>query len=285
MLYAIRDIEDLDKLNELISLKNEVQEVKFQDKLGEQNYHEDLKKLFKPVTDEIKNTSENISKTLTESSVNNNKAIENLNEKILEVMKDQGIIAPYLALSLAEVLNSNNKSQFRLRKDPKSTKLNDLLIHGTIPVTIFSNMITFRDTNKTFRLDEKGDLLKVITNHKFNVDHSNHQDRKLIYEFAKEMKYDDKSTGRPSTRHESMIRLLNQPAIMASGISKTIFLSSDADELCDRLKLLLQEKHAGNNSDIINDEINAIVDKLLEYKCITKKQHKQILIKCNLLQK
>ena len=26
----------------------------------------------------------------------------------------------------------------------------------------------------------------------------------------------------------------------------------------------------------------AIVDNLLEYKCIFKKQHKQILIKCNL---
>ena len=70
---------------------------------------------------------------------------------------------------------------------------------------------------------------------------------------------------------------------MASGISKTIFLSSDPDELCNRLKILLQEKHAGNNSDIINQEIVAIVDKLLEYECITKIQHKQIVIKCNLL--
>ena len=80
-----------------------------------------------------------------------------------------------------------------------------------------------------------------------------------------------------------MVRLLDQPAIMASGISKTIILSSDPIELCDRLKLLLQEKHAGNNSDIINDEIVAIIDKLLEYNCISKKQHKQILIKCNIV--
>ena len=72
--------------------------------------------------------------------------------------------------------------------------------------------------------------------------------------------------------------------VSASGISKTIFLSSDPNELCDRLKLLLQEKHAGNNSDIINEEIVAIIDKLLEYKCISKKQHKQMLIKCKLLQ-
>ena len=159
--------------------------------------------------------------------------------------------------------------------------MNDFLIHGTIPVTIFSNMITFRDSNKSFRLE--GDLLKVITNHKFNVDHSSPQDKKLIYQFAKEINYDIKSTGRPSVRHESMIRLLDQSAIMASGFSKTIILSSDPNELCDRLKLLLQEKQAGNNSNIINEEIVAIVDKLLEYKCISKKQHKQILIKCNLL--
>ena len=71
---------------------------------------------------------------------------------------------------------------------------------------------------------------------------------------------------------------------MASGVLKTIFLSSDPNELCDRLKLLLQEKYAGNNSNINNEEIVAIVDKLLEYKSISKKQPKQILIKCNLLQ-
>ena len=99
------------------------------------------------------------------------------------------------------------------------------------------------------------------------------------------MNYDTKSTGRPSIRHNSIIKILHSPAIMASGISKTIFLSSDPDELCERLKLLLQEKDAGNNSEIINEEIVVIVDKLLEYRSITKKQHKQILIKCNLLNK
>ena len=98
-------------------------------------------------------------------------------------MYDKGLIAPYLASSLVEVFKSDNKSQFRLRKDPKSTKMNDFLIHGQIPITLFSNMLTFRDTNKTFRLE--GDLLKVMTNYKFNVDHSNQQDRKIIYEFAK----------------------------------------------------------------------------------------------------
>ena len=101
------------------------------------------------------------------------------------------------------------------------------------------------------------------------------------------MHFDMKAPGRKSTRDNTLITLLKSPGLMvsASGVSKAIFLSSDPDELCNRLKLLLQQKQAGNNSDIINDEIIAIVDKLLEYKCITKKQHKQILIKCNLLHK
>ena len=282
-MFPIRNIEDWQNLSEAVSLQNQVKVVRLQDKLGKQNFYEDMTKVFEPLTDTLKKTSENITKTITENSINNNKAIENLNEKILELMTDKGLIAPYLTTSLVEVFKKDNKSQFRLRKDPNSTKINDFLIHGTIPVTIFSNMITFRDSNKTFRLE--GDLLKVITNYKFNVDHSSPQDKKLIYEFAKEMNYDINRTGRPSVRHNSMIRLLDQPAIMASGFSKTIILSSDPNELCDRLKLLLPEQHAGNNSNIINEEIVAIVDNLLEYKCITKKHYNQILIKCNLLNK
>ena len=146
-------------------------------------------------------------------------------------------------------------------------------------------MLTFRDTGKEFELKE--DLLKMITNKNFNVDLASLADKKIMYDFAKEMTFDLKAQGNKSTRDRTLINLLKSPGLMvsASGVSKTIFLSSEPDELCDRLKLLLQEKHAGNNSDIINEEIIARVDKLLEYKCISKKQHKQILIKCNLLNK
>ena len=104
---------------------------------------------------------------------------------------------------------------------------------------------------------------------------------KLNYQFGKEKKFDIKQKGRPSNRDKSMIKLLNSPAILASGISKTLFLPSVPNELCDRLKIKLEEKQAGNTSNLINEEIIAIVDKLLEYKCISKKQHEQILIKCN----
>ena len=108
-----------------------------------------------------------------------------------------------------------------------------------------------------------------------------------MYDFAKDVNFDLKAHGKKSTRDRTLIKLLKLPGlrVSASHVSKTIFLSSDPDEICNRLKLLLQEVHAGNISDIINDEIVVIVDKLLEYKSITKKQHRQILIKCNRLNK
>ena len=109
-------------------------------------------------------------------------------------------------------------------------------------------------------------------------------DKKLKYDFAKEMHCDIRGVGNTSTRDRTLIKLLKSPAIIASGIS-TIFLPSDPNEQCGKLKLLLQQKQAGNNSHLINDEIDAIVDKLIEYKCISKKQNIQILIKCNLLHK
>ena len=96
------------------------------------------------------------------------------------------------------------------------------------------------------------------------------------------MHFDVRGQGRKSTRDRTLINLFISPAIMASGIS-TIFLSSNSDKLDIRLNLLLQEKHTGNNSDIFNKEIVAIVDKLLEKKCLFNKQHRQILINCNQL--
>ena len=46
MLFPINNREDLQNLNELVSLQNQVNEVRLQDKLGEQNYHEDSKKFL-----------------------------------------------------------------------------------------------------------------------------------------------------------------------------------------------------------------------------------------------
>ena len=102
------------------------------------------------------------------------------------------------------------------------------------------------------------------------------QTEKLMYGFATEMNFDLIVQGKKSARDKTLIKLLKSPSLMdsASSVSKTKFLSSDLDEFFERIKLLLQEEHAGKKSNVNNEGITAIVDKLLEYKCISKKEHK-----------
>ena len=44
MLYSNKNTEDLENLEELASLQNQVKAVRLQNKLGKQNFHEDMKK-------------------------------------------------------------------------------------------------------------------------------------------------------------------------------------------------------------------------------------------------
>ena len=105
-----------------------------------------------------------------------------------------------------------------------------------------------------------------------------------MFDFPKEMHFDVKAQIDKSTRDRTLIKLLKSPILVvsASGVSKQLILSYDPDELCTRLQMLLQEKQAGNDSDSIIQENNAIVDKLLGYKCLFKKQLKQFLNKFNI---
>ena len=234
MLYSVKNREDLENLNELVSLQDQVKTVRLQDKLGKQNFHEDMKKVFEPVTKSFEKTSENLTKPITETSIKNNLAIENINNNLLEIMNDRGILATYLMSPLSRITNSDNTSQFRLVKDHNSNRVNDLLMKNKIPFTLYCNMLTFRDTNKQIEL--KGDLLEMITNSKFNVDLASLSDKKLMYDFAKERHFDTKASGNKSIRDTKLIKLLNSLGLIvfASGGSKTIFLSSDPNELCDR---------------------------------------------------
>ena len=143
MLYSIKDREDLKNLEELISLENQVKVFKLQDKLGEQNFHEDMKKVFEPVTKSLENTSENITKAISESSKENNLLLESVNNKLLEIMNDRGILASYLMTPLSKITNPENSSQFRLEKDAYSNRVNNLLMKNKIPITLYGNILIF----------------------------------------------------------------------------------------------------------------------------------------------
>ena len=54
---------------------------------------------------------------MTESSNKNIQALEKLNNKLLEIMKDRGKLASYLMSPLSEINNPENSNQFELVKD------------------------------------------------------------------------------------------------------------------------------------------------------------------------
>ena len=144
MLFPIKNRQELENLEELALLKNQVEEVPLQDKLGKPNFHDTLKKVFERVTDTIKNTSESLTKYITEISIKNNKAIENLNDKFLEILNDRGVMAFYVMSPLSKITNPEITTQFILVKDSNSNNVNDLLIHKTL----YNNLLDFRDTGK-----------------------------------------------------------------------------------------------------------------------------------------
>ena len=193
-----------------------------------QTFHADMKKVFKPVTESIKDVSEDVTRTRTETSKENNKGLSNLTDKLLEILNDVGILAFYLFSPLSIITNRDPTSRFELVNDPDSKRVNDLLINKTKPVTLYDNLLTFREK---FRL--KGGILKMITNKNYNKDLANLSDKNILFEFAKE-----KSLGNKITRDKALLRLLISPVIKASDIFTTV-LPENLDDLCDRLKLLL----------------------------------------------
>ena len=60
MLYSIKNVDDLGNLEELVSLQNQVKAVRLQHTLDKQNFHEDMQKVFEPVTKSLENTSQDI---------------------------------------------------------------------------------------------------------------------------------------------------------------------------------------------------------------------------------
>ena len=98
-------MEALEILHELVSLGNQGNTVRLEDKLGKQNFLEDMKKVFEPVTKSVKDVFEEVTKTITETSDNNNKALEKLNNKLLELLIDKGTLATYLMSPLSKITN------------------------------------------------------------------------------------------------------------------------------------------------------------------------------------
>ena len=78
MLYSIKNREDSENLIELVSLQNKVTALRLQNKLAKKNFHEDMKKVIEQVTETIKVVSEDVTRPMMETPIQNKKALESL---------------------------------------------------------------------------------------------------------------------------------------------------------------------------------------------------------------
>ena len=63
---------------------------------------------------------------MTETSKENNRALENLNNKLLEIFDHRGIRATFSMSLSSKVTNTEKSSQFKLVNDPDSNRVHDV---------------------------------------------------------------------------------------------------------------------------------------------------------------
>ena len=110
-----------------------------------------MKKVYEPAIKSNKVVSEEATKTMIQTSEENNKTLENLNNNFLEIMKYSCIKASGLLSPLAQFTDPDHTSQKKQEKDPDPNRVNDLLINKKIPVTLYNILLIFRDTDKKTR--------------------------------------------------------------------------------------------------------------------------------------
>ena len=227
-----------------------------------------------------------------------------LRNQLLTSLVNSNKVDSSIVKTVSNLLNDKNKSQFSLepitqifaQDNPNLFTINP---HNPQQVLIKGSTMIFENGN-SYDLSNP-DPQYFITNTQFDKQINNWDS---IYNFLNDMKYDLNYGDKKSIRYQFIKELYSRYQLQGftqgqsqsytqgftgSGLNgesyresyreysqQYVFLPSDPDELVDQLKLLYVEKVGGNDSFLINEQIIAIIDKLLEYECISPSQHQNI---------
>ena len=286
-MYSIHNRDDLEKFKKMQETKSSLKAERLKGKLGKQDFHYDMEEVFEPVTENQKQNqtkqqelSEKQIQALRDSTQTTTQAIENqtraiehssdiLNKSLQKSIKDANSnqVDSSINKTVSNLLNI--QSQFRL--EPVEGNPNFFIINPfTNPqqVLIKGSTMTFQNGN-TYYLNDP-DLSNFIT----NTQHDKTENIAVKYNFLRDMNYDLNYGDKKSNRY-NFINSMLQPQI-GCGLN-FVFLPSDPDELVDQLKLLYFEKVGGNDNPMLNEQIIAIADKLLQNQCITTNQHQNLI--------
>ena len=186
-----------------------------------------MKILFEPGTKINEDTSQKVTKTITETSIENDKALTNLNDTLLFIVNERAILASSLLSPLSKLKSREHNSRIKNVKCPDSNRVNDLLINKTLTVILYDNLFTFRDTDKKFEINEE--FYKLITIENYILVLSKLTDIKNLIEFAKEMSSDEKALGKKSTS-EISYKITSISCYQGRFSKKELFLKTKVSE-------------------------------------------------------
>ena len=239
----------------------------------------------------IRESSNTMQKSIKEG-IQEYDEITNRNNQLLTILVNSNQVDSSIVKTVSNLLNDKNKCQFSL--EPIMGNPNLFTINPSNPqqVLIKNTTLTFFGSGNIDDLNDP-DLQYFTTNTKLDREINN---KNIIHSFLNDMKYDTSYEDKKSMRYYFIKDLHNQYYQLGSGLpsyarklsrsnsqsyagshtNQYVFLPSDPDELVDQLKLLYFEKLEGNDNPQLNEQIIAIVDKLLEYECITTNQHQKM---------
>ena len=305
-MYSIHTRDDLEKLKKLQETKALLKAERLKEKLGKQDFHYDMEEVFEPVTENqkksqnqtklesekqiqvLRDSTQTTTQAKRESSNTLNKNLQksikeydeitNRNNQLLTNLVNSNQVDSTIIKTVSNLPNDKSKSQFSLELVTQFGEGNPNLFtinpHNPQQVLIKSSTLTFQNGN-TYDLNDT-DLKYFISNAQLDTQPQNVN---LIYSFLNDMKYNINYGDKKSKRYYFIKDLINQykyqQSQLGSGLN-FIFLPSDPGELADQIKLLYFEKVGGNDNPMLNEQIIAIADKLLEYECITTNQHQNM---------
>ncbi len=312
-LVTVNSLEDFEKLKKLASQRQELFKQNIENKIEKQTFDEELAEQYAPITNATQDVIESqkdsqkelikaiddqsadqraqsiaLQQAIKDNSVATTTVKKRKSKKQKSITIDQDIIT-----ELSPLLHSNNEALLLQQIQGNEFQF------GEARITLKGKEMIFEDG---YVVPLSKNIRKVLNSNKNDLSSLNNTELENLYNILSRIKYQPHSNpDRKSNRSKAIKQLFAKVSQIqqqkqyqsdddygdqdddtegyedetyASGFSHT-FLSSDPNELVERLQILIGEQKAGN--DNIQDEATAILDELLRQKEIDKTEYKSIL--------
>ncbi len=271
-VYSITNLDDLKKLQALAEKKDALSKQRVLDRIEKQTFDEQTIEMFKPViesTQEVVKAIQNIEPSTITNIYNPVPAIEPENQLAIEsdIEEIQGL--PSVDKELSDAFAAIEKQGRQPGFDIVLVGPNEYLINQT-HIILRDGGIYGRD----FQIPYSTNMLRALIDRTINPSNFPYEDQENLYTLLNKVGYQVpkgsaskrlkwfKNFSRADSRSDEQ---------SGSGLQNVMFLSSDPNELVERLSVLIQERQAGN--DNVLDEGTAILDFLREAGNLTDEEY------------